>query len=414
MTAAYDAIVVGARCAGSPTAMLLARKGYRVLLVDRASFPSDTLSCHYIHQPGVACLERWGLLDQVARSNCPPVYEQTLDVGPFALTGAPPPCGDVAAGYCPRRTILDEILVGAAAESGAEVRQGFSVQELVTEGGRVTGIRGRIGGGPTVTERAPIVIGADGMNSFVARSVQAPKYNEQPALTCAYYTYWSGVDIDGVELYPRPGRMIIAGPTNDGQTMTIAYWPNADFHDVRSDIERHFLEALELAPGLAERIRGGTRSERYRGTSQLPNFFRSAHGDGWALVGDAGYHKDPILALGISDAFRDVELLTEAVDAGLSCRQPLAEALAGYESTRNELAAGGYESSIQLAHLAPPPAEMQMLLGALLHDQEQTNRFMGTFAGTVAAAEFYAPENVARILGEPANNDTARVAARDS
>ena len=413
MTAPYDAIVVGARCAGSPTAMLLARKGYRVLLVDRASFPSDTLSCHYIHQPGVACLERWGLLDQVARSNCPPVYQQTLDFGPFALTGTPPPIGDVAAGYCPRRTILDEILVGAAEESGAEVRQGFSVQELVTEDGRVTGIRGRTGGGPAVTERATIVIGADGMNSFVARSVAAPRYNEQPALTCAYYTYWSGVDIDGVELYPRPGRMIIAGPTNDGQTMTIAYWPNADFHDVRSDIERHFLEALELAPGLAERIRGGTRSERWRGTAQLPNFFRRAHGDGWALVGDAGYHKDPILALGITDAFRDVELLTEAVDAGLSGRRPLADALAGYENTRNELAAGGYESSIQLAHLAPPPAEMQMLLGALLHDQEQTNRFMGTFAGTVPPAEFYAPENVARIVGEPANHGTARAAAGD-
>ena len=180
MTAAYDAIVVGARCAGSPTAMLLARKGYRVLLVDRASFPSDTLSCHYIHQPGMACLERWGLFDQVARSNCPPVYQQTLDLGPFALTGTPPPIGDVAAGYCPRRTILDEILVEAAEESGAEVRQGFSVQELVTEDGRVTGIRGRTGGGPAVTERATIVIGADGMNSFVARSVAAPSTTSSP------------------------------------------------------------------------------------------------------------------------------------------------------------------------------------------------------------------------------------------
>jgi flavin-dependent dehydrogenase len=134
--------------------------------------------------------------------------------------------------------------------------------------------------------------------------------------------------------------MIIAGPTNDGLTMTIAYWPQADFHDVRSDSDRHFLEALELAPGLAERIHGGTRSEHWRGTAQLPNFFRRPHGEGWALVGDAGYHKDPILALGITDAFRDAELLTEAVDAGLSGRQPLAEALAGYESTRNEFAAG--------------------------------------------------------------------------
>src|SRR5215207_8128811 len=171
----YDAIVVGARCAGSPTAMLLARAGHRVLLVDRAGFPSDTLSTHYIHQPGVARLRRWGLLDR--------------------------------------------ILLEAAAEAGAEVRERFSVSEIVVEDGRVAGIRGRAAGGATVTERAPMVIGADGMRSRVARAVGAPTYGARPGRTCAYYTYWSGVPLDGAELYPRDGRMIIAGPTNDGRTI---------------------------------------------------------------------------------------------------------------------------------------------------------------------------------------------------
>jgi flavin-dependent dehydrogenase len=187
----YDAIVVGARVAGSPTAMLLARQGYRVLLLDRASFPSDTLSTHYVHQPGVARLKRWELLPQVARSGAPPIRNYTLDVGPFALKGTPPPAGDVEEGYSIRRTVLDQILVEAAAEAGAEVRERFSVQELLTEGERVVGIRGRSAGGPLVTEKARIVIGADGRNSLVARSVGAPTYNVRPTLTFAYYTYWS-------------------------------------------------------------------------------------------------------------------------------------------------------------------------------------------------------------------------------
>ena len=170
----YDAIVVGARCAGSPTAMLLARAGYRVLLVDRAGFPSDTLSTHYIHQPGVARLRRWGLLDRVVATGCPPARRMTFDVGPFALSGAPTPADGADAAYAPRRYLLDQILLEAASAAGAEVRERFSVGELLIEDGRVTGIRGRQAGGATVTERAAIVIGADGMRSRVARAVGAP------------------------------------------------------------------------------------------------------------------------------------------------------------------------------------------------------------------------------------------------
>jgi flavin-dependent dehydrogenase len=324
MTAMYDAIVVGARCAGSPTAMLLARKGYRVLLLDRAGFPSDTLSTHYIHQPGVARLKRWGLLERVVASNCPPVLRQKLDFGPFALVGSPPPADGVAEGYAPRRRILDQILVEAAVAAGAELREHFSVKELVTDGERVAGIRGRAAGGATVTEKARIVIGADGLRSLVARTVQAATYQVRPTLTCAYYSYWGGVPIQDAELYPRPDRMVIAAPTNDGQVIAIIYWPNAAFHEVRSDIEGNFLKALDLAPGLAERVRSGKRTEPFRGTAQLPNLYRKPYGPGWALVGDAGYHKDPITAQGISDAFRDTELLAGAIHEGLSGRRPVA------------------------------------------------------------------------------------------
>jgi len=398
MAKKYDVIIVGARCAGSPTAMLLARKGYQVLLLDRASFPSDTLSTHYIHQPGVARLGTWGLLDEVVASNCPPLNSYTFDVGPFALKGAPPAADGFAAGYAPRRKVLDSILVKAAVSAGAELRERFTVDDILREDGRVTGIRGHAAGGESVTEEARMVIGADGMRSLVARRVQAPAYNVKPTITCAYYTYWSDVPVEGVELYVRPERMIIASTTNDGQALTIVYWPHADFQRVRSDIERNFLTALELAPGLAERVRNGRRSERFMGSADLPNFFRKPYGPGWALVGDAGYHKDPITAQGITDAFHEAEWVAAAIDAGLTGQKPLEDALARYEQHRNNAVLPMYDLTSQLAALELPPPEMQQLFSSLRIDRTATNHFFGAIAGTVPIPEFFAPENLGRII----------------
>ena len=172
--------------------------------------------------------------------------------------------------------------------------------------------------------------------------------------------------------------------------MTIAFWPNAEFARVRGDLERAFTAALDLAPGLAERLRGGERSDRFRGTVRLPNFFRQAAGPGWALVGDAGHHKDPILALGITDAFRDAELLAAPPTPGSSGREPLGSALAGHGRRRDELAAAGYASTLQFAALQPPGPELQARFAALRHDQEATDRFFGTIAGTVDPAELLA------------------------
>ncbi len=395
----YDAIVIGARCAGSPTAMLLARKGYRVLLLDKAGFPSDHMSTHWIHQPGIARLARWGLRERLVATGCPPITSISMDLGPFALRGTPPPAGDVAAAYCPRRTVLDKLLVDAAVEAGAELREHFSVQDLVWDGDRVTGITGRSAAGATVTEQARIVIGADGVHSLVARQVEAPTYNTRPTFTCAYYSYWSGVPLDGVGFYPREHRGFGVLPTHHGLTCIIVGWPHDEFHAFRADIEGNFLKTLELAPALAERVRQGRREERFTGTAELFNFFRKPYGPGWALVGDAGYHKDSITAQGISDAFRDAELVAEAVDAGLSGRRPLEQAMAEYERRRNEAALPVYEFTCQLAMLEPPPPEMQQLFAALRHNQEQTNRFFGTMAGTVPIPEFFAPENLGRIIG---------------
>src|SRR5258706_8851238 len=141
MQTAYDVIIVGARCAGSPTAMLLARKGYRVLLVDRATFPSDTVSTHVVHPLGAAALARWGLIDRLTATGCPPIHTYTFDFGPFTIAGSPG-TPDAPVAYCARRTVLDKLLVDAASEAGAEVREEFTVEELVVDDGRVTGVRG--------------------------------------------------------------------------------------------------------------------------------------------------------------------------------------------------------------------------------------------------------------------------------
>ena len=400
----YDAIVVGARCAGSPTAMLLARKGYRALLVDRSAFPSDIMSGHYVHQPGVARLARWGLLDKIRASGCPAITGMTFDVGPFALTGCPPPADGVGAGYGPRRMVLDTILVDAAVAAGAELRERFSVQELIWDGGRVVGIRGRAAAGPTVTERARIVVGADGPRSLVARGVQAPVYDSRPSRTCTYYSYWSGIPMDGVELYPRDRRFIVAMPTNDGLTYVGVTWPVGEFHAYRADVEGNLLRTLDdHTPGLAERVRAGRREERFVGTADNRFFLRQSYGPGWALVGDAGYHKDPITAQGMTDAFRDAELLAEALDAGLSGRRPPREALAHYQQQRDDAVRPMYEFTHQLAGLEPPPAQMRELFAALRGNRDDTDRFFGTIAGTTPLEAFYAPANVARIIGaEPA------------
>jgi flavin-dependent dehydrogenase len=366
----YDAVVVGARCSGSPTAMLLARRGYRVLLLDRAAFPSDSIRNHFVQHPGVVRLNRWGLLPSVAASNCPPVRTFTTDFGDFPLR-VPIEQGDgVDADYAPRRVVLDKILVDAAVAAGAELRERFTVHELVWDNDRVVGIRGRSSGGAMVREDASIVIGADGLHSVVAKAVEAQRYNERPALTYGYYSYFSGVPMDGIEVWIRPSRAYINFPTNDGLTCVAIQAPVEGFHAFRSDIEGNFFQTLDAVPELAERVRNGTRQERWYGTADLPNFLRRPYGPGWALVGDAGFHKDPILAQGISDAFRDAELLADAVNAGLSGRTPLDDALGAYEQQRNEMALPGYEQNCAAAAFLPPPPQVFAERAAMRAAQE--------------------------------------------
>lgn len=395
----YDAIIVGARCAGASTALLLARRGYRVLLIDKAHFPSDfPLSTHLIWQSGVARLQKWGLLKQVQESGCPPLGRCTIDFGPFTVTGTPPPAGEITTAYAPRRIVLDQILVDAAVQAGVEVRTGFTVTDLVTDDDCVVGIQGRGRGNATLREKTRIVVGADGMHSTVARRVGALDYNTKPPLQGTYFAYWSGIQVEGIELYLRDYRAAYGWATNDDLTLIGVNWTGKDFPEVRGDIEGNYFQVLNAtAPALAEQVHAGRREGKWIGGS-IPSYVRRPYGPGWALVGDAGYQKDPCTAQGISDAFRDAELLAEALEAGLSGRQPMDEALATYERQRNDAAKPMYEFTCQLAPFGPPSPEMQHLFAALPEQQDAINQFLGVFAGTVPIPEFFAPENVNQIL----------------
>jgi len=394
----YDVIVICARCAGSPTAMLLAQKGYRVLLVDRATFPSDIMSTHIIHYPGVKRLKKWSLLESVMATNCPPNNKKSFDINGHTLAGYPPPVDDVIT-VAPRRKVLDKILVDAAVAAGAELREGFIVNEFLVDERRVIGIRGRTQGGTVVKEHASIVVGADGKHSRLAHTVAASVYNDQPPQAFYYYTYWSGLPADGLEVFWRHHRFVLAIPTNDDLTCLVVGWPHSQFHTFRADIEGSYLKTLEIAPRIEEYVRRGKREERFLGTADLPNFYRKAYGPGWALVGDASLTEDPLSGHGIMNAFRDAELLANAIDTGFSGRQPLDTALAEYEHRRNDASFAEYEGNWKGAQLEGWDTPEKIRLFAALRDNpEEATRYFAASAYLTSREEYFAPENIERII----------------
>jgi flavin-dependent dehydrogenase len=330
-------------------------------------------------------------------TGCPPIDTYAFDFGPIVLGGSPASdVGPVA--YAPRRTVLDKLLVDAASEAGAEVREGFVVEGILRDGDRVTGIRGHGQGGASVTESARIVIGADGLHSLVAKAVRPEQYHEKPQLLAAYYSYWSGLPMEGrFEVYVRPRRGFAAWPTNDGLTLVVAGWPFAEFDANRKDIEGNYLRTLDTAPAFAARVRGAKREERFTGTA-VPNFLRKPFGPGWALVGDAGYNKDFITAFGITDAFHSVELCVTALDAAFSGGRPFDAEMGRYQSVRDEHALPRFDFTTQLAALEPPPPELVQILSAAQGNQDAMDAFARVNASVMSPADFFSRENVERIF----------------
>lgn len=319
----YDVVVVGGRVAGASTALLLARAGHRVLVVDRVRFPADTLSTHLIWPAGVIQLRRWGLLELVADAGAPALSTIRNDVDGMAFEVAVWPESGVGEVYAPRRTVLDPIIRRAAEDAGAEVLEGVTVDGLARDGtGRVAGVVGHRDDGRPLHVGARVVVGADGWRSRVARETGAVAYDRQVPSNAIHYAYWSGLDDLGVEFWYRsvPGLMAGVFPTNDGACVYVNCRADRG-PELRRDVDANYLRFVaESAPDLAGRLSSASRTSPIRGTPGLPGFLRRPHGPGWMLVGDAGCTADPASAHGITAALRDAELAAVAIDAG--AREP--------------------------------------------------------------------------------------------
>lgn len=333
----YDIVIAGARCAGATTAMLLARGGFRVLVVDPLRYGSDTLSTHALMRGAVFQLHRWGLLDAVRASGAPRIETTTFHYGDDTVEVRIKARDGVDALYAPRRTLLDPLLVDAAREAGAEVAHGWSVTDLLRDGdGRVRGALVAGGDGASVEVAADLVIGADGLRSRVARVLDAPAVYTTPHAACSIYGYWKGVTLRGYHWFYDTGVSIGTIPTNEGDTCVFALIPQARFMERRREgIDALFHEAVAaVSPDLAEHVRSTESSGKLRAFPGNPGFLRRSVGPGWALVGDAGYFRDPITAHGITDALREAEMLSRAIigdgHTGLS----------EYQATRDERVRG--------------------------------------------------------------------------
>jgi menaquinone-9 beta-reductase len=352
----YDAVVVGARCAGAATALLLARAGAKVAVLDRGRYGTDTLSTHALMRGAVLQLHRWGVLPAIVASGTPAVTATIFGYTHDEVTVPIEPKYGIEALYAPRRSLLDGVLSAAATESGAEVVYGVRVDGLLTGAdGRVRGVTAMAGDTRHDIE-ADLVIGADGLYSTVARHVEAAPIVSGTHAAGVLYSYWSGVHEDGYHWVFRPGGSLGAIPTNDA-TCVFVSMPAPEFKArVGGDAATAYHRLLrEVWPAFADRLEGATQIEPVHGFGGHPGFIKRSTGPGWALVGDAGYFKDPATAHGITDALRDAELLARAVIAGTST------AMEQFEATRLDLSRRLFEITDQVASFECDDATLQSL-----------------------------------------------------
>ncbi len=396
----YDVVIVGGRCAGSSLALLLAQANLKVLIVDRSNLPSDKInSTHLIWHAGAACLQRWGLLDRLLATGCPLQRRFLLDLGMFQLRSNVELRDCIVDGaVAPRRDVLDGLLLEEALAVGAELRDEAHVSDLLTENGRVTGVRIRTETGGSEDIPARVTIGADGINSTIAKLASATEASAQDKQQQTYFAYFSGVAFEEVEFYSRPGRMGFIWKTNHDQVVAGLCCRLADVDALRADTVSAFWAEMEaISPDLAARLKAGRQESEIR-TGGTRSFIRQASGSGWALTGDAGMNMDPISAQGISNSFLQAEMLSDAIIRGFAEGNP-DEALAAFGEKRNETLGPIYAFTSEMARLDPePPAEIIQLFMGLAKSQTDTDAYFGVFAQTVPVAEFFAPENMGRIM----------------
>jgi flavin-dependent dehydrogenase len=378
----HDVVVVGARAAGAATALLLARLGHDVVLLDRAVFPADTLSTHQIARTGVVQLHRWGLLQAVLDSGAPAIRQVTFTTPDESTSRPIKDKAGVDLLVAPRRYILDTIVAEAAAAAGVDVRLGVTVTGIhLDDAGRATGVYGRDRTGAPLEVDARFVVGADGLRSRVARSVGAEMIEDRGDDGAVQYAYYAGLPWSGIELIVADRALTGVFPTHHGQACIWICGPSVDAHKARhraASREAAFTAYLErTAPELAQRLRAGQRTSAVTGMLRTPNHLRQAHGPGWALVGDAGYHRDAVTGHGLSDAYRDAELLAVALHQALRGEAEESTALAGYQRHRDQALRDIFDLTCTMASY-PPVTEFVEL-------QKQLARAIDIEAAEVAA-----------------------------
>ena len=394
---AFDIIVVGARCAGAPTAMLLAEKGHRVLLLEQSAVPSNMAhSTHLIHPMGLAYLESWGLLGAI-EERATSFIDWSVDLHGAFLHGPPPPFGGMARSAAPRRDILDGELARAAVRVGAELRDKCRVAALLFDDGRVVGVEAKDSKGRQFSARAKLVIGADGPASVVAKCVGAAEQHVDPPLQSNIWSYWRDVPVDHLHITIREGAGAFAFPSSDGTVLVAANLLHADFLRSRRRKEAAFYDMLRhIAPELAGKLAQGTQVDRFF-SGCTRSFVRRSHGPGWALVGDAGMKKDPVTAQGIAGAFASADMLAKAVDRGLGAVATLDAELAEYERARDAWLMPYYDFTLRLAAFAKPNAEQAAFNHALANDVEGRSQLFGAVSLTFSPEKLMTPDNMRRI-----------------
>ncbi len=376
--------MVGARCAGAPTALKLAQHGHKVLLVEKDPWPSNMpMSTHLIHPHGVAYLKRWGLHDAIL-ARAPGTTRWWVDLHGVVLDGTPPAVEGNEISYAPRRALLDAMLVDAAVDAGAEFRPQFRVVDLMHDDDGVCGIRGKPASGPVAEERARIVIGADGPASVVARCVGAPESHQEPVVQSNIWSYWRGVPVDHVRLYIREEAGAFAFPSSDDMVLVAANLMYPAFVEARRDRATAYYAMLaRAAPELRAMVDAAEQVDRfYAGCTRA--FVRPAWGPGWALVGDAGMKKDPVTAQGISSAFEYAEKLAAAIHCGLSGAEPMDDALTAYERERDTRMMPFYRFTAQLSRFAKPTPALRAEYERIQADPRATRDLFGAVALSVS------------------------------
>lgn len=397
-----DVLIVGARCAGAPLAMLLARKGLKVTAFDKCAFPSDAISTHFIWPIGVAALHRWSIWEYILAA-WPAVCHKAFSSGPEGdLIGPLHAVDGVNYAISLRRFKLDALLVKAARQAGAEIREHSAVDALIVEHGSAVGVRGHdVASGKAFEERAAIIVGADGRDSFVAREIGAPKYNEAPSMTASSYTYVvdEETDPDMLEVYRRPPREFVFFPTDGGLTMVNLVIGAALVPEFRKRVTANFFSAFEDCPELANRLRRSKQVAPIKGSVHMPNYYRQSFGPGWALVGDAGYHRDPIRAQGIHDAFLDAEDLAIAIERGFNDRTAMENALRARQTKRDDRTRTPYELALKAAGFEGNDEDWPTdLLDLIKTNPTLIGEFRGLISGSMRPEVFFDPEHIKAVI----------------